>query len=818
MRTLPAKAKLYLTATYLAALLTAVWAARTTLPLVHAQGWEVTLFLALAVVAYGKKITLMRHTGDKDAGSMSLGFAITCAALLRFGPQGALVIGTLGCLSSCLYPHRQAGYQLAFNVSVAAIASWLAGLTFLSLNGGALDLHPMQTIPAVAAASLVYFGLNTLATAAVIALCAGQSILVVWREHFLWTGPGYFAGACVGTFAALVSGTHSWLLLLFVTPVAWLTYQAYAVYAGRAEERQRHIESLADLYLGTITSLALAIDAKDQYTHQHILRVQRYAVATAKHMKIVGDELEAVNTGALLHDIGKLGVPDYVLLKPGRLTEEEFAKIKKHPEIGAAILESVKFPWPVLPVVKSHHERWDGGGYPEGLKGEEIPRTARILAVADAYDALTTSRSYRYAWTHEAALAELQRSAGTQFDPVVMAAFAEVVGALVAETAKSAPPAQEQAAEAGHIVKADDAARHIQRASSELWALYEVAQTLSSSLGLQETLEILGRKLSAILPGTACLFLLREGAEDSLVVRAAIGLNQEFFQGASASGLASCSLLVATHHESYRGVYDPEDLHLSAARAIWQPLQTALVVPIIHQSEVLGTINLYHPEPDAFGPHDQQLLETIAERAAMALYNGLLYDRTRSHANTDPLTGLYNFRYLTQQVDTLCAQASPQTDTFALLCLDLDSFKPINDNFGHQKGDQVLCALAEIFRSSVRDTDIITRYGGDEFLVVLPGAGPAEAQRMAQRLQEAVIAYDPNLTHDLLGALRLGVSIGYGCFPTDGTDCAALISAADSRMYREKTQRKLGRMAEPKREENVREDDAPPHLKLVDVA
>ncbi len=767
----------------------------------------------------------MRHQGAADAGSMSLGFVLTFAAMLRFGPWAAVVVSTFSSLVGNLFPRRQPLHQLLFNVALGAAQSWVSSLIFLYVNGGTLTLRPVQCFPAVTAASLSHFLINTGAVATVIALCTGQSIPRLWRQTFLWTAPSYFAGACISTVAMLLFRDYVGSILLFVSPVAYFTYQSYAVYAGRAEEKQQHIEALqvnqaqlADLYLATIKSLALAIDAKDQYTHQHILRVQKYAVATANHLGLTGPELEGLNTGALLHDIGKLGVPEYVLLKPGRLTDEEFAKIKKHPEIGAAILDPVEFPWPVLPVVKYHHEKWDGTGYPEGLAGENIPYTARILAVADVYDALTSSRSYRRAWTHEKALAVIRKDAGTHFDPRVADAFLAVIDGVVAEMAANGqgPLLMDAAAASGlagtvkpaTTSKADEAARDIQRASSELWALYEVAQTLSSSLGLQETLDILARKLEAILPGTACLFLLREsgnaGPDAPLAVRAAVGVNREYFVGCRTLGASSRSLEVVRSRETYLGEYDSDDLLLTGdPAALWTALHTALIVPIVHQGEVLGTINLYHPQPNAFAPHDQQLLEMIAERAALALYNGLLFDRTRSHAITDPLTGLYNVRYLTQHLEEHCRQAQQHTENgneaaapFALLCLDLDSFKPINDNFGHQKGDAVLRDLSQVFRGlAARPRDIVARYGGDEFLIVLDGAGPEAARAMAKRLHEAVESYDPGLVHGRLGALHLGVSVGVACFPDDGADYATLLSVADARMYHDKTDRKLGKLA-----------------------
>ena len=198
-------------------------------------------------------------------------------------------------------------------------------------------------------------------------------------------------------------------------------------------------------------------------------------------------------------------------------------------------------------MVRSHHEKWDGSGYPDGLKGEEIPLTARILAVADVYDALTSSRSYRSAWTHERACEVIRKDRGTHFDPQVADAFLEVITGVVEEMAARGDGPLIIAAPDTRLAPSpsEQAARDIHRASSELWALYEVVQTLSSSLGLEETLAILGRKLEAILPGTACLFLLREAEGEQFQVRAAVGLNREFFSGASTLGRAGMTLEAA---------------------------------------------------------------------------------------------------------------------------------------------------------------------------------------------------------------------------------------------------------------------------------
>ncbi|AIE84348.1 putative metal-dependent phosphohydrolase [Fimbriimonas ginsengisoli Gsoil 348] len=804
----------------------AILSQKLPLPTHRNSPWEIAGFVALGVLVGGKKVSLNSLRTNEEAVSMSLGFAVTFASMLRLGPGLAVIIAVASCLSSCVFPKRQRVHQLIFNVALSAVEALVGGLVFTLLNGGTLDMqlnfqNCLRTFLAVACSSLSFFLVNTFGVAVMLALFTGEKLLDVWKENFKWTAPSYFASACVGGLAMLLFNGSALAVLLFILPVAYWVYQSFVTYIARAEDRQRHIEELqvkqaqlSDLYLATIKSLALAIDAKDQYTHQHIIRVQRYAVAVAIEMGLEGGDLEGVRTGALLHDIGKLGVPEYVLLKPGPLTPEEYEKVKKHPEIGAAILDPVEFPWPVLPVVRHHHERWDGTGYPDGLAGENIPLTARIMAVADVYDAVTSTRSYRQAWTHERAVELIRREAGSHFDPVVVESFLKVIDRVVNEMASEGvgPLVLKHAVSTAVESKAIQAAKHISRASTELWALYEVAQSLSSSLGIKHTAELVVRKIEEIYPGATCVFFLWDADVRILTADSAFGVNRDFFVNARTVGEESPSLKAIENNTPFFGAFDPADLMLdSVASGLWTPPKTALIVPVCCEGRPIGTINLYHPSEDAFSDYDRQLLELIGERAASALYNGILFDRTRGDSLSDPLTGVYNLRFLTNHVDSLCDSdyAEANESVFALLCLDLDSFKPINDGFGHAKGDAVLRDAARLFTEVVGTAGIVARYGGDEFVVVLDGANQAEAEEMTRRLQEAIETYDPQLHHRRLGQLRLGVSVGSACYPSDGKDCASLLSAADHRMYSMKTERKLQPLAKPSEPAGERENVLP---------
>ncbi|MES1255799.1 MAG: HD domain-containing phosphohydrolase, partial [Acidobacteriota bacterium] len=337
------------------------------------------------------------------------------------------------------------------------------------------------------------------------------------------TAPPYAIGAVVGAAGALLlAHPFGWTPSVAATALAL----AGLWYYSRGAEGQTRAASVAtstDWHLATIEALACAIDAKYHPAQPHTRRVQVYAAGLARAAGLGPDELQGVRTAALLHDIGELAVPEHILSKSGPLTREEFQKIRIHPRVSAEIIASVRFPYPVAPLILSHHERWDGTGYPQRLTGAQIPLGARILTVVDYFDALTTERPYRRAFEWNRAIQLLQEEAGKALDPVLVGTFVDILPALVAEYEAAARRDREPTP--GRRRGSGDAFKHIALANREIHVLYEIAQTMGTSLGIADTMALISSKLSKIIPWSGCALFLYDAATDQLRCRFADGLD-----------------------------------------------------------------------------------------------------------------------------------------------------------------------------------------------------------------------------------------------------------------------------------------------------
>ena len=335
--------------------------------------------------------------------SVSETFVFTGAIL--FGPAAATVIVVLDSLIISLWLRRTSRNlsRVLFNMAAPAIAIWVASHGFFYLAQiQPLSLTPRPILSLVAPLlllALLYFLLNSWLIAGAVGFEKRLSPFKVWRDNFLWLSLNYFSGASVAALLLpyLQDDERAFIRIAgILLPLLLISYLTFKTALGRVDDANRHLSELNRLYLSTIETLAMAIDAKDQITHGHIRRVQQYAVGLAKRIGVTDDgQIRAIEAASLLHDMGKLAVPEYILNKPGKLTPAEFEKMKLHASVGADILSAIDFPYPVVPIVRHHHESWDGTGYPDGLKGTDIPIGARILSVVDCFDALTSDRPYR---------------------------------------------------------------------------------------------------------------------------------------------------------------------------------------------------------------------------------------------------------------------------------------------------------------------------------------------------------------------------------------------------------------------------------------
>ncbi len=759
-------------------------------------------YLLIAVIASGLKIQL-----PGIDGTMSVNFLFILLGVIELNLPETLILGCTATLAQCVLGARQkpVPIKVIFNVfgmmANAIVLSYFAYQDLQRLLGGG-------TLPLLLITALVFFLANTIPVAVIISVTEGKPAYKVWGECHFWSFPFYMVGAAVVFAVGYLSKHVGWQTSILTLSLVYWVYRSYHLYLAKlaAEKRQveiekRHAEEVAALHLRTIESLALAIEAKDHTSHQHLQRVRVFAVEVAKELGLPEGEIEALRAAALLHDIGKLAIPEHIINKPGRLTPEEFEKMKIHTLVGSEILERVAFPYPVAPIVRSHHEHWDGTGYPEGLKGEQIPAGARVLAAVDCLDALSSHRQYRNAMSLDAAMEKVASLSGTEFEPKVvevlnrryreLEAMAQSNAELAPTAADEATPATDVRLEASTEATAGfeqpapiaapaneaDFLSSIASARQEAQTMFELSQDLGNSLSLGETLSVLSIRLRKMVPyDSMAVFLLKDG---KLVPELVSGDNFRLLSSLNIRvGEGLCGWVADKRKPIINGNPEAEMGYVSDP-ARFTTLRSILAVPLEGLNGVVGVLAMYRADRDAFSADHLRILLAVSSKIALSVENALKYQQAEDSATTDYLTGLPNARSLFVHLSRELARCRRTGTSLAVMVCDLDNFKQINDLYGHLEGDNLLKDFAGHLKEICRGYDYVARMGGDEFVIIAPGLGPEASDEKASRLNLLAVEAGRKIS----GRDLVGMSVGTAFCPQDGFDVERLLAEADRRMY-----------------------------------
>ncbi|MGP8271838.1 MAG: diguanylate cyclase domain-containing protein [Terracidiphilus sp.] len=774
-------------------------------------------YLAIAVAASTMKVKLP----GMDC-TMSVNFLFVLLGVVELSLAETLVIGCAAAFVQSVWKskNRPDPVKVLFNIfSLSCNAIFVTYLAYRSSIGLFHNTKPLLLVEA----ALIYFISNNVLLSIVIGLVEMRPLRGLWSETQFWSLPYNLAGAAVVGVIHFANAYVGWQSSLLILPVMYGIHVSFQLYLERLEDQKKrveiearqveveklHVEEVCALHLRTIEGLALAIEAKDQITHRHLHRVRLYAVGIGTEMGLSVQELDALRAGALLHDVGKLAVPDHIINKPGRLTPEEFEKMKIHPIVGADILERVAFPYPVAPIVRAHHEKWNGSGYPDGLKGEEIPIGARILAAVDCLDALSTDRQYRRALPLDEAMRIVAEEAGTSFDPKVV----EILQRRYRELENYAVRSLEEEGEGSlsfryNVQRGEQPATgfeldlksrfaspagflaSIASARQEAHTLFELSQDLGNSLSLDETLSLVAMRLRKLVPYDSIVAFIKKG--DVLMPEFVSGDNFRLLSSLTVPvGMGLCGWVAQNEKPIVNG--DPAvEVGFACDSKTNTELRSALVVPLEGLGGLVGVLALYQDKRNAFTTDHLRVLQVITSKVAMFIENALKYRQAENSATLDYLTGLPNARALSVQLDMELARAEREGSTIAVMVCDLDGFKLINDRHGHLTGDRVLRLFADSLRETCRNYDYVARMGGDEFLIIASNLTPQSVREKTQLLN--VLAREA--ARNACGEDGLSLSLGAAFYPTDGLDAIRLLARADKNMYAAKTLHYVNR--EPK--------------------
>jgi putative nucleotidyltransferase with HDIG domain len=657
-------------------------------------------YLAIFIATLAVGIISVKIPGINSLISLGDVFIFTTVLFFGAGPA-ALLAGVEGFLGA----RRHTGRFLSAlsTLSVMTISVLAAGLVYENLVG--YFWKPSEGLPFIGqllvplgAMALTHFLLNSTLVAGLTAVVRRLPFYKTWKDNYLWTSLTFFSGALAAGMIYLFLGRLGPGVFVVGGLILLVTYFTYKTYLGQVEEKNRRIARMNKVHLQTIEALAMAIDAKGQTTYGHLRRVQASSVALAEHLGVDEATLEGIRAAALLHDVGKLSVPDYILNKPGQIPEAEKKKLRTYPRIGAEILGNVDFPYPVVPMIRHHQERWDGSGYPDGVSNDNIPIGARIIALADCADAMRCPRSYRPVATREDVTDYMKQQAGAHFDPRLVEVFCENFDAIEARVQEVELPKMDGVEEIASIHREHAATlfegetdqsvlSDISASRHEAQALYDLARDLGASLSLEESLSIIMKKIRSLISfDTGVIYLLEP--KTGLIVPAHVeGENVGVIRRKSIRRGEGITGWVVDNMKNMLNARPELDFY-GGDVSVGKQYESACVVPLKAAGQCIGTVTLYSREDKHFSSEDERILDLVVPQATSAIQNARSYAEKDKAAMTDTLTGLPNSRYLYRQLEKEMSQAKRKGRTLGIVVLDLDRFKPINDAFGHHVGDE----------------------------------------------------------------------------------------------------------------------------------
>jgi putative nucleotidyltransferase with HDIG domain len=544
------------------------------------------------------------------------------ASVLLFGPAAGTITVVLDALviSFWLDPRNQRASKILFNVAAPAIAIRTASEIFFSLSGatpgeiGREDIA--RLITPVFSFAVLYFVINTGLVARALAFEKQQPPVRLWFQNFPGVSVNYFVGSSVAMLIVAYTDEIDLTVLSIIVPLLLVSYYTFRSSMGRLDDANRHVGQMNDLYMSTIEALAMAVDAKDQITHGHIRRVQVFALELAKRLGVSEDrQLKAIATAALLHDMGKLAIPEHILNKPGKLTSAEFDKMKRHADIGADLLTSVRFPYPVVPIVRHHHENWDGTGYPSGISGTDIPLGARILSVVDCFDALTSDRPYRPRLSVEDAFAIVRERRSRMYDPLVVDTF-------IRTYAEIAPLAMNAGQEARSLVDASiqsiparpqgpESLAHIRTNAFESAILEQFTKEVAKAGSVAASFQSATRCLRQVTPGTVYALFEYAAEADDLVCHHTVGDEQRLLDGLRiklgerVTGWSAANLRSSVNSDA--------SLDLAQiANFFTPPLRSTICTPLAKGDRLVGVLSAYSSKTGAFDESHQYVFEQVS--------------------------------------------------------------------------------------------------------------------------------------------------------------------------------------------------------------